>query len=137
MNRNRYTQGRPLWVLLSLAGLLAPAANGWADTATSGASQKPAASAPETRSPGASSEAAKPVLPNKSELADSAFKKLDPTGKGYVAKDDTQGLEGFDRIFDKVDSKHTGKLDQAQFKKAWSLYAAESEKSPASGKAAW
>lgn len=135
MNRNRFTQGRPLWILLSLAGLLAPAASGWADTEIPGTSRKPDASAPETRSPGASTEMAKPVPPNKSELADSAFKKLDPNGKGYVAKEDTRGLEGFDRIFDKVDSKHTGKLDQAQFKKAWKQYAAE--KNPASGKAAW
>jgi len=135
MNRNRFTPGRPLWVLLSLAGLLAPAASGWADTQTPGASPKSGAVTSESHSQGASTEMAKPVPPSKSELADSAFKKLDPNGKGYVAKEDTHGLEGFDRIFDKVDSKHTGKLDQAQFKKAWSQYAAE--KNPTSGKAAW
>ena len=128
MNRNRFAPARPLWVSLSVAGLLALGNYAWA-------ADTPAASPSEMQSRGAQADAPKPVLPNKSELPDSAFKKLDPTAKGYVAKEDIKGLEGFDRIFDKVDAKHTGKLNQAQFKKAWDQYA--SEKSRDSGKAAW
>jgi len=79
---------------------------------------------PKAPPPEAKKEKEKPVLPGKYELADSAFKKLDPTKKGYVEKGDIKGLEGFDVIFDEVDSKHTGMLDHSQFVIAWKQYLA-------------
>jgi len=136
MNRNHFTQERPLWISLSLAGLLALANNVWAASDTPAASPTPSVDTPEMQTRTSPADVAKPIPPSKSEMADSAFKKLDPTGKGYVAKEDTKSLQGFDRIFDKVDSKHTGKLDHAQFKKAWNQYASE-KPSDSSGKAAY
>jgi hypothetical protein len=65
---------------------------------------------------------AKPMPPSKSEMADSAFKKLDTAGEGYVTRDDTKGLPGFDLVFDKFDAKHDGKLTADQFAKAWTAY---------------
>ncbi len=67
-------------------------------------------------------ELVKPVVPSKAEMADSAFKKLDPTGKGYVTTEDTRGLMGFGDAFRDADPEGTGKLDFRQFKKAWASY---------------
>ena len=138
MNRYPFKQVRSFWLLpLSLAGLLVVAGgNALAASDTPAAAPMPDAAVPDALTKGSPPDMAKPVPPGKYEKADSAFKKLDPTGKGYVAKEDAQSLEGFDRIFDKVDKKHTGKLDYSQFKKAWTEYA--SEKTPSSaGKAAY
>jgi len=67
-------------------------------------------------------EIVKPITPSKSEIADSAFKKLDVTNKGYVDREDVRGLDGFDAAFVAADTGHTGKLTNAQFKKAWAVY---------------
>jgi uncharacterized membrane protein YkoI len=64
----------------------------------------------------------KPIIPSKAEMADAAFKKLDAAGKGYVSKDDTKGLTGFDNAFQVADANHDGKLDAAEFKNAWASY---------------
>lgn len=127
LNRNRFTQGHSLWVSLILVALLALANNAWAASDTPVAPPATGAIAPDKPPKGAPSEVEKekPVMPGKYELADSAFKKLDPTGKGYVSKEDIKGLEGFDRVFDEVDSKHTGKLDHSQFMTAWKQYSAD------------
>ncbi|MDD5247488.1 MAG: hypothetical protein PHY45_00785 [Rhodocyclaceae bacterium] len=82
----------------------------------------PAAAAPPASERTAPAEIVKPVLPSKAELADSAFKKLDATGKGYVTLADVSGLGGFDKAFEAADPAHTGKLNLAQFKKAWAMY---------------
>jgi hypothetical protein len=76
----------------------------------------------------APAEVVKPVVPGKAELAESAFKKLDVTGKGYVTREDTSGLEGFGRVFENADSDHSGKLDFRQFKKAWAEYTGYKDK---------
>jgi hypothetical protein len=73
-------------------------------------------------------EVVKPVIPGKAELAESAFKKLDPTGKGYVTLEDTKGLAGFEQAFRVADTDHTGKLDLKQFKKAWADYSGYRDK---------
>ncbi|MBL8484223.1 MAG: EF-hand domain-containing protein [Rhodocyclaceae bacterium] len=91
--------------------------------------------------------AATTIAPGKSETADSAFLKLDIKSKGYVTKDDTKVLEGFDKSFTKHDDKRDGKLSLAEFRKAWSMYtgqagptgpsgAAADDKAPAKGKPA-
>ena len=65
----------------------------------------------------------KPIPPSRSELPDAAFKKLDVSGKGYVTRDDTHELEGFDAVFDRNDRNHDGRLDADEFKRAWAMYA--------------
>jgi hypothetical protein len=65
----------------------------------------------------------KPIPPSRSELPDAAFKKLDAAGKGYVSRDDAQQLEGFGAAFDRADANHDGRLDQDEFKRAWTMYA--------------
>lgn len=72
--------------------------------------------------PGALSDV-KPIPPSRSELPDAAFKKLDVSGKGYVTRDDAHELEGFDAVFDRNDLNHDGRLDPAEFKRAWAMYA--------------
>ncbi|MGE5468458.1 MAG: hypothetical protein ACM3Y9_13620 [Ignavibacteria bacterium] len=84
----------------------------------------PAAPANERMAP---AEVVKPVIPNKAEMAESAFKKLDATGKGYVTLQDTSGLEGFEPAFREADTDHTGKLDLPRFKKAWAQYSGYKE----------
>ena len=64
----------------------------------------------------------KPITPSKSEIADSAFRKLDATNKGYVDREDVRGLDGFDKAFEAADPRRTGKLTNEQFRKAWSVY---------------
>ena len=88
--------------------------------------QYPQSQSQPTGSPPASSTkelmAAKPIIPSKAEMPDAAFKKLDPTGKGYVTTADTKELNGFDKAFQVADANHDGKLDAAEFKKAWATY---------------
>ena len=128
-----FTKRQSLWASLSLAGLLALGGNALAASDDT----KSSAPASDRMSHETPSETAKPVVPSKSEMSDSAFKKLDASGKGYVAKNDTKALEGFDKIFDKVDSKHTGKLTYPQFRQAWQQYAGQESTSPSTGKAAY
>lgn len=124
LNRNRFAQGRLQWLSLIFVALLALATSTWA--APDKPVPAPAAVAPAVppTAPPSVVEKEKPVVPGKYELPDSAFKKLDPTGKGYVAKEDIKELVGFERIFDEVDSARTGKLDHAQFVTAWKQYSA-------------
>ena len=63
-----------------------------------------------------------PIPPSKAELADSAFKKLDVGAKGYVTRDEIREIDGFDTVFDSVDVDRTGRLNEAEFKKAWAIY---------------
>lgn len=72
--------------------------------------------------PGAVSDV-KPIPPSRSELPDAAFKKLDITGKGYLTRDDTHELDGFDAVFERNDRNHDGRLDPDEFKRAWAMYA--------------
>lgn len=123
-NRNRFAPGRFQWLSLIFVALLALTANVWAASETPVPSPGAVVPAAPAKPPPSEVEKEKPVVPGKFELADSAFKKLDPTGKGYVAREDIQELTGFDRIFDEVDSAHTGKLDHSQFVTAWKQYSA-------------
>ncbi len=60
------------------------------------------------------------ITPNRSELPDSAFRKLDATNRGYVTPEETHGLSGFD--FQKYDANHDGRLSEAEFQRAWAGY---------------
>ena len=64
----------------------------------------------------------KPIIPSKAEMPDAAFKKLDAAGKGFVSKQDTRDLNGFDNSFQFADENHDGKLDASEFRKAWANY---------------
>jgi hypothetical protein len=70
----------------------------------------------------AATDEPKPIPPSRSELPDSAFRKLDVAGKGYVTRDDTKELEGFDAVFQQNDGNHDGRLTHDEFKRAWSTY---------------
>ena len=86
---------------------------------------KPSVTPPQANATNKATETAmseQPIIPSKAEMADAAFKKLDAAGRGYVTKEDTKGLTGFDSAFQLADAKHDGKLDADEFKKAWASY---------------
>ncbi|HTR58181.1 MAG TPA: hypothetical protein VMM27_08400 [Casimicrobiaceae bacterium] len=68
------------------------------------------------------------VTPSKAETATSAFAKLDAAHRGYVTKDETAKLEGFDKAFEQGDKNKDGKLTQAEFEVAWSMYTGNAHK---------
>jgi hypothetical protein len=74
-------------------------------------------------SPTAPPDLVKPAVPP-SEInnADAVFRKLDAGKRGYVTPDDTKDLIGFEDAFKAVDTQRSGRLTQAQFKKAWDIY---------------
>lgn len=114
------SSSRPSSLLYVLAVLLPGVGGGTARAADAAA--PPAVPARPATNPLSPPEIVKPVIPGKAELADSAFKKLDPTGKGYVTLEDTKGLAGFEQVFRVADTDHTGKLDLTQFREAWADY---------------
>jgi EF hand domain-containing protein len=91
--------------------------------AISGATLAAADAPAKTAVPAAAVDDAKPIPPSRSELPDSAFKKLDGAHKGYITRDDTKELEGFDAVFQQNDGNHDGRLTPDEFKRAWSTYA--------------
>ena len=62
------------------------------------------------------------VTPNRAELADSAFTKLDGAGRGYLLPEDVRQLEGFDSAFRDADQNGDGRLNPSEFNKAWGVY---------------
>lgn len=62
------------------------------------------------------------VVPSKVENADSAFAKLDIGKKGYLTRDDTKVLSGFDKPFNTNDKGNDGKLGPEEFIPAWEDY---------------
>jgi hypothetical protein len=98
---------------------------------TSPAATTPAQASPmaTTPAPGATTPSATPqtgsmaaIAPSKSETPDSAFKKLDASGKGYLTMDDAKALPDFDKTFQQFDANHDGRLTTAEFKNAWAAY---------------
>ena len=63
-------------------------------------------------------------VPSKTDSAETAFKKLDRSGKGYVTWDDIAGLPDFATAFANADSTHLGRLNLIGFTQAWSAYTA-------------
>jgi Ca2+-binding EF-hand superfamily protein len=86
----------------------------------------PAATSPATNAatPGAAPRTGNvtAIAPNKAETPDSAFKKLDASGKGYLTMDDAKVLTDFDKLFQQFDANHDGRLTTAEFKGAWAAY---------------
>jgi len=63
-------------------------------------------------------------VPGKTDSAETAFKKLDRSGKGYITWDDIAGLPDFATAFANADSTHLGRLNPISFTQAWSAYVA-------------
>ena len=55
--------------------------------------------------------------PSRTDSADSAYKSLDSSNRGYLSKSDVQGISGFN--FDQADANHDGRLTRDEFAKAW------------------
>lgn len=73
--------------------------------------------------PSASSGAAgAAVIPDRSETAAAAFRRLDTGNKGYITREDTRALAGFAPSFEAADMNHSGRLDSDEFRQAWSDY---------------
>ena len=62
------------------------------------------------------------TAPSKTDSADTAFGKLDRSGKGYVTLEDVAVLPGFDALFVNADSSHLGRLNLTAFTQAWAAY---------------
>lgn len=67
-------------------------------------------------------EIVKPVAPKNLESAESVFRALDINKRGYVTRDETKDLLGFEDAFRAVDKRNSGRLTLEQFRKAWSIY---------------
>ncbi|MEF8701402.1 MAG: EF-hand domain-containing protein [Candidatus Accumulibacter sp. UW20] len=67
-------------------------------------------------------EVVKPVLPSDFKDAEVVFRKLDVADRGYVTRQDTKDLIGFETAFRTVDTQGSGRLTRAQFGQAWSIY---------------
>jgi len=80
-------QGKPLIVALALSAAMGMASSGWAQ------SQQDQSSAGRPATSAAPATDVRPIPPSRAEMSDSAFKKLDAAGKGYVSPDDTRGLD--------------------------------------------
>jgi hyperosmotically inducible protein len=59
-------------------------------------------------------EANQPVSPD--------FSRLDANRDGYLSREETQQLRGFDQAFSEADDNRDGKLDAAEFTKAQSIH---------------
>jgi len=62
------------------------------------------------------------VVPNRAELPNSAFTKLDAGSRGYVTLDDVRQLEGFETAFRQADQNGDGRLNASEFNSAWGVY---------------
>ena len=82
--------------------------------------QYPATTPAQSQAPSPTQMSA--MTPNKSETAASAFEKLDAAHAGYVTKEQTTKLDGFDKAFTQADKNKDGKLDRDEFKAAWAIY---------------
>jgi len=71
------------------------------------------------------------ITPNRAELPDSAFSKLDTGSKGYLTRDDTRSLGGFD--FNAHDLNHDGRLTADEFSQAWQRYSGNANPGASTG----
>jgi len=90
-----------------------PAANQGSQGTTGTAQRNQGASGTSSMSQGSTSAR----MPARTDSADSAYKSLDASNRGYLSKSDVQGLSGFN--FDQADANHDGRLTRDEFSKAW------------------
>lgn len=60
------------------------------------------------------------LAPTPFDSADTLFNRFDANRRGYLTKDQVQGLDGF--LFEAADLNHDGKLSADEFSKAWNDY---------------
>lgn len=79
--------------------------------------------APDIAEPEPADPAVLPTMvPGKMETADSAFAKLDIGKKGYITKEDTDVLDGFEDSFAAADINNDKKLTPDEFIQGWENY---------------
>lgn len=105
---------------LTAAALVVTIGINGAQGGTPGAEQPVVSPLPSTTPP----EIIKPARMSEPMSADAVFNELDLSRRGYVTRQETRDLIGFDEAFRAVDTKGRGKLTRAQFRKAWALYKA-------------
>ena len=94
-----------------------PMNSGSSPTATQPSTGSPAVNQGSQGTPGMSQGSTSARMPARTDSADSAYKSLDTSNRGYLSKSDVQGLSGFN--FDQADSNHDGRLTRDEFSKAW------------------
>jgi len=72
---------------------------------------------PSTPMTSSGANAASRQLPSRTDSADNAYKTLDSSNRGYLSKNDVQGISGFS--FEAADTNHDGKLTRDEFNRAW------------------
>jgi hypothetical protein len=108
-----------VWAAVALAiGLATAAATLGAGDDEDDARIPPASPLPATTPP----EVYKPASPDELANADKVFDKLDADRRGYVTREDTKDLLGFEDVFIDIDKADSGKLTREQFRKAWAIY---------------
>jgi len=105
---------------LTAAALFAAIGINGAQGGTPGAGQPGTSPLPSTTP----REIIKPAQMSELMSADAVFNELDLSRRGYVTRQETKDLIGFDEAFRAVDTKGSGKLTRAQFRTAWALYKA-------------
>ncbi len=116
-----------LWTALLLLGALTlglgESGGGVGGGLAQGAGESTSPPATSPLPPTTPPELVKPALPlSEIDSAEAVFRKLDVTKRGYVSLEDTKDLLGFKDAFSAADTRNSGKLTLAQFKKAWSIY---------------
>lgn len=117
MNTHRLSRNLALTAAVLL---VAPNLYGASSETPPGAEKPSASPLPPTTLP----EIVKPALPRDLKNADAVFSELDAGGRGYVTRHDTKDLLGFGDAFDAVDTRGSGRLTRAQFRRAWAIYRA-------------
>lgn len=119
MHRIARSRRAPLLIALAIGGALGINGAGFAQQ-PSGNTAPPAAAPPAAPAPAATGARPSPsaTTPARTDSADEAWAKL--SYKEYIEKADVSGLGGFS--FEKADTNHDGRLNQDEFRAAWSGY---------------
>ena len=117
MKHHAFRESKALFAALVVSGTLGFAGQGLAQAT-------PGDQSGQSMNPGGtgSMSSSHAIPPSKSEMSDSAFKKLDASNKGYVSQEDAKNMPGFDRAFQSADADHDGRLLSDEFKKAWTSF---------------
>ncbi len=106
-------------LLFAAIGFAAVAVAADTPAAAPATSKRPA---PATAADRSATPEIRSAAPSKAQPPSTAFRRLDARGKGYVTKDDTAALPGFEKAFQDNDRNRDGKLTGDEFEKAWAEY---------------
>jgi len=115
-----YRQTALAIALCAFAGTVA--AQSYPSTTTPMKDQAPTATQPSTSAPvtpGGQPMSPATRAPSRTDSADTAYKSLDASNRGYLSKSDVQGISGFN--FDQADTNQDGRLTKDEFAKAWAV----------------